>query len=245
MDLQPLLKDLGLFDSDIRLYLYLLEHGLSTPPQIAKGTGTARNNSYMILKRLEEKGLIEEQIKGKRKAYLATDPLALEQSFERKREAIHRMLPDLRALYSTQKNKPKIQFFEGWEQVKQIWNLTLEAKEIFGITSTNKLFALDPKFFDAYRQSLKDREIFLHDILTSPSGASVGRAKEQLKGFFDFKLLSKDYDDLPTDVLIWNDHIALLSIEEPIFGTVLTNPALAKTFRMMFDVMWKSLHAKA
>jgi sugar-specific transcriptional regulator TrmB len=242
MEIRPLLKDFGLLESEIRVYVYLLENGLSTPPLISKGSGIARTNVYAVLQQLRQKGLIEEHTKGKRKAYLATDPIALEQSFERRRETIHRMLPDLRSLYSTQKNKPKIQFFEGWEQVKQVFVLTLEAKEIFGIASTKQLFALEPSFFDWHRQQMKERGIVFHDILTHASGETSGpTAKEQLKGLYDFKLLSSDYDDFPTDILIWDDQVALIGVATPVFGTVLTNPALAKTFRMMFDMMWKGM----
>jgi HTH-type transcriptional regulator, sugar sensing transcriptional regulator len=242
MDIQPLLRDLGLFDSDIRIYLYLLENGLSSPPQIAAGSRIARTNTYAVLQRLKEKGLIEEQAKRERKAYIATDPLALEQSFERKREAIHQMLPDLRALYAVEKNKPKIRFYEGPEQIQQIFLETLSAQEIFGFASTKQLFTLSPSFFEKYRKKIKERNIVFHDILTFASGEESGpKAKEQLKGFYDFKLLPKEYGDLPTDILLWEDNIALITTSPPLFGTILTNPALAQTFRVFFTVMWKGL----
>jgi sugar-specific transcriptional regulator TrmB len=242
MEIQRLLKEVGLHDSEVRVYLYLLENGLSTPPQIAKGTGMARTNGYAVLQELRQKGLIEEQMKGKRKIYIATDPIALEQSLERKRQAIHQLLPDLRALYSAEKNRPKIQFFEGWDQVKRIFDMTLSAKEVFGIASTNKLFALDSSFFVNYRIQIKQKNIVFRDILTHASGAAAGpQAENEAKGFYSFRTLPSDYDDLPTDILIWNDQIALISTATPIFGTVLTNKALAQTFRMMFDVMWRRL----
>ncbi len=242
MNLQSLLKDLGLFDSDIRIYLYLLEQGISTPPQIARGTKIARTNTYVILKRLTEKGLIEEQKRGKRKAYIATDPLALEQSFERKRDAIHQMLPDLRALYSAEKNKPKIQYYEGWEQVRQIYDLTYQAEKVFAFGSTEKLFLHDKKFYESHAKRVKERGIIYNDILTHESGDKSGQIiKDILKGFYDFKVLPKQYNDLSTDILIWDDHIAFIDLNNPVFGTVITNPSLAKTLYMMFDALWNKL----
>jgi len=35
--------------------------------------------------------------------------------------------------------------------------------------------------------------------------------------------------------------VALITLEEPIFGTVLTSPLLAKTFRVMWRAMHRSL----
>src|SRR5688500_528889 len=113
MDTNAELKQLGLHKSEIRVYLYLLEAGVSTPPQIAKGTSIARTNCYHILKELEDKGLIQQQASGKRKAYLARDPESIVAALEKKREAASRVVPELRELYTAQKNKPKIRFFKG------------------------------------------------------------------------------------------------------------------------------------
>ena len=125
MTLTDQLKALGLNRTETRIYLYLLEQGLSTPPQIARGTGITRTNCYNILESLKEKDLIAEQTQGKRKAYLARDPEALVRSLERKKEIINEILPQLRGLYTTQKNKPKIKFYDGVEQIKEIYRQSL------------------------------------------------------------------------------------------------------------------------
>ncbi len=242
MQIQKQLEELGLRESEIRVYLYLLKQGISTPPQIAKGTAIARPNCYKILQSLKEKGLIEEQKKDKRKAYLASDPIALVQTLERRKEAMNKMLPDLRALYTTQKNKPEIRFYDGFEQVKQIFLQTLSAEEILGIASTKKLFALSPKFFDKYLKEIQKRNIIFRDILAYESGEQSGpKTKEQLKGLYELKLLPKKYEEIFTDILIWDDNIALIVLDKPIFGTVLTNKHMARTFRILFELGWQKL----
>ena len=101
MQLEEQLKDLQLTKSETKVYLHLLEQGLSTPPQIARGTGIARTNCYNILSELKNSSLIEEQEKGKRRAYIASDPEALLSIQKKKNEG-----SCYRALYGT-KNKPK------------------------------------------------------------------------------------------------------------------------------------------
>jgi predicted transcriptional regulator len=242
MKFESFLKDLGLLDSEIRIYLYLLENGLSKPPQIEKGTKIARTNAYAILQRLKEKGLINEHKTGKRKAYIATDPIALEQSFERKRQAIHNMLPDLRALYAAEKNKPKIQYFEGWDQVKQIYDLTLSARIVFAFGSTEKLFGHDKKFFERHAKRVKDSGIVWHDILMQDSSAeSIIEVKGIMKGFYDFKTIPRKYQDMPTDIMIWGNNIAFINLSEPVFGTIISNSALATSLQIVFDALWKKL----
>lgn len=242
MDIYSELKAIGLHKSEISVYLYLLENGLSTPPTIAKDTGIARTNCYNILQTLKEKDLIEEHEKGRRKAYIASDPGAILRSLERKKDAITRVLPDLRSLYTIQKNKPKIKFFDGLAQVEQIYLATLSAEEIYGIGSTKQLSGLTPKFYSEYLQKIKDHNIVFHDILSSVSSRQgAPEMKETLKGLYEARFLPERHGDFPTDMLIWADNVALITLEEPIFGTILTNPLLAKTFRNIFHTMWASL----
>ncbi len=236
------LKTLGLHHSEITVYLYLLEHGLSSPPHIAKGTEIALTNLYHILKSLADKDLIEQQRAGKRQAYLASDPAALMRSLDRKKESLARILPDLRGLYTTQENKPKIRFYDGIEQVKELFMQILPTKELLGIASTKQLFPLDPKFFEWYRLLLAEKGVILRDILTADSGdVAYQSTKTLMKGFYEARVLPQEYENFPTDILIWDNNIALITSTEPVFGTILTNPALAKTFRTLFEFMWKSL----
>ena len=65
--------------------------------------------------------------------------------------------------------------------------------------------------------------------------------KEALRGMYDYKLMSKKFEDFPTDILIWDETIALLTLEEPIFGTVITNATMAKTFRIIFSALWENI----
>lgn len=239
MDAETELKNLGLHKSEIRVYLYLLENGLATPPQIAKGTGIARTNCYHVLRELEEKQLIQAQASGKRKAYLARDPESIVVALERKREAATRVVPELRQLYTTQKNKPKIRFFTGLEEVQEIYRQSLTAEKIYGIGSTEHLEAADKKFFDWYVRELNERKIIFDDLLHS--SAEQGTAQQMKTALHAIKLLPPRYKDVPTDILMWGDTIALITLEKPIFGTIITNPALARTFKAIFGILWEKL----
>ncbi len=231
------LKEFGLPDSEIRVYLFLLSEGLSTPPQIAFGTKIARTHCYGILKSLAHKGLIQVQGRGKRQAYLASDPESLARALDYKRDKLTRLLPDLRALYTAQKNKPKITFYADKEQVKEIFFQTLQAKEIWGIGSTKQLAEVLPDFFLTYQKKVREKEIVFHDLLTSASQTTGTEIQSIIRGFYDVEYLPAKYGEIPTNLLIWNNNIALIDFSEPIFGTVLTNQALANTFRIMFAVM--------
>lgn len=242
MDIHKRLYTIGLTSSESEVYLFLLQNGLSSPPVIAKGTGIARTNCYHILQNLKEKQLISEQSQGKRKIYIARDPQALIESMDRRKAAAQELLPDLRALYTVQKNKPSIRFFNGFEEVKEIYNLSLSAKKIMGIGSTKRLQERDPEFYNYYIKQTQKRNIVFYDILSHPSAEKAGpRMKEIMKGLYEMKFIPKQYGDFATDILIWDNTIALLTLEEPIFGTTLENPLIAHTFSTLFTVLWEEL----
>lgn len=242
MEINTELKHLGLHVSEIKVYLYLLENGLSTPPQVAKGTSIARPNCYHVLRELDTKGLIQIQPTGKRKAYLARDPESIVTSLEKKREAATRVVPELRELYTAQINKPKIRFFSGWEEVKEIYRQTLEAGKIIAIGGAQQQAEADQKFFDWYVRELDKRKIIFDDLLNSQSQEATAQRMKLVRGaLHSIKYLQRQQKDLPTDILIWGDNIALIALRKPIFGTVITNRELAKTFRTFFGILWEHL----
>jgi len=240
--LYKVLKDFGLNGREIGIYLYLLEKGTSTPPQIAKSTNIARTNCYNILQELQNKGLVKRQKAGKRFSYIAIDPEIFLALLEEKKKMIAHIIPDLKAVEKTQKNKPVIKFFDGIEQIKIVFSNTLEAKSILGIASTEKLFSLDEKYFNKYEREIKKRKIFFKDIVTPSSGKNAASiSKDRMGVYYDYKVIPKNYKEILTDILIWDDNVALLTLENPIFGTIIKNKDLALTLRTMFEVMWRSL----
>jgi sugar-specific transcriptional regulator TrmB len=235
------LKDFGLSDSEINIYLYLLENGLSTPTQISKELKITRTNVYPILSDLKRLNLVDENTKRGRKIFTAKDPISLIEEVDRKKKAIEEIVSDLRGLYKTKKNKPVIKFYDGFEQVKQIYFDTYEAGEVYAFGSIKQLDKLSNKFIKSYFKGLRKRNIVLKDLLTYPSGEKViSEMKKELGVFYEPHVLPKKYGDIPTDLLIWNDNIAIILLTEPIFGTVLEHPHLALSFRTLFMMSWQS-----
>ncbi|NQV12436.1 hypothetical protein HQ524_03655 [Candidatus Uhrbacteria bacterium] len=241
-NLKTQLQSFGLSKTETSIYLFLLKEGLASPPRIAEGTGIARTNTYNVLVSLSEKGLIDEQKQGSRKAYLAKDPAAFLERLSSQRESIEQILPDLRALHTTQKNKPAIQFFNGWDEVKTIYEKTYDADEVFAIGSTKRLVELDEAFFRSFEKNLQKKQIVLHDILT-PSSRNVaeGTTKPIMKGYYDQVYLPTEFGDPKTDILVWGDNVALISLQDPIFGTVITNGAIAESLKLLAKTLMSRL----
>ena len=185
--------------------------------------------------------MIDEQTSGKRAAYIANDPESLIRALDRKREAVQSILPDLRGLYTTQKNKPKIKYFDGIEQMKQIYQASLEAKQILGFTSLDKFAGCFGDYANWYMAEVAKRGIFLKDVLSLSLQNDLALKFKKLMGvYYEYRSLPVKYSGIPTDMLIWDDNVAVLTLEEPVFGTILSSKALSSTFKIIHEVMWNS-----
>lgn len=86
--MQELLINAGLTQAQAAAYLYLLEHGDSTPPSLSKNLTITRSNSYKVLDSLEELGLASKHEIRKKFVYRAADPSALAELVAHKRNSV-------------------------------------------------------------------------------------------------------------------------------------------------------------
>ncbi len=247
MKLQEALSRAGLSHNESIVYLYLLEHGQASPPEISKGTRIILTNLYYVLESLSGKRLIANHVKGKRKIYTAKDPLAVLHNLDEEKKMFESVIPDLRGLLMSKENKPKVKFYDGADEIMHIFALVLEAKdEILGVASTKQLFSRMPEVFipnlkvQPFAEEIKKRKIFLRDLLTFASGEKAAkRTKKEMGIFYDYHLLPEEYGDIPVDILIWNNSLALISLGKSLFGTVIEDPHLASILKILFNMAWK------
>ena len=85
---EEVLERLGLSVNEAKVYLALLETGLSNASTIVKKTGLHRPNVYYSINRLTEKGLIASCIRQNVNYYQAADPKRLKQLIREKQEEL-------------------------------------------------------------------------------------------------------------------------------------------------------------
>lgn len=212
MNISQQLKSIGLNQSEITIYLFLLEHGLSTPPTVSRETTITRTNCYNILQALVEQGLVECRILKNKKTYLACDPNALFAIIQNKKRAIEQIMPDLYGLYNSHTNKPKIVFYDGIEEVKKLYITTLSASEIFCF---GELLVI-PSFSDHYMEDVRNKGILLHKLSIPPT------QNEQY-----------------TSILIWDTTIAFISHQNTVFATTLTHHTLPHILKTIYQMLNK------
>ncbi len=117
---EKLLK-IGLSPTEIDIYLALLENGRLTPANISRITGINRSTAYAACGELLKKGIIEEDLSGKIKYYLALSPEKLKnytdkrlREIKNEERLIEELIPELELLpKSGNYSIPKVQVVNG------------------------------------------------------------------------------------------------------------------------------------
>src|SRR3989339_223529 len=114
------LKEYGLRDKEIEVYLALLPLGSINLQEIAKRINLPRTTIYNTLNYLSLKGLVSKIIKGHVTFFEATEPKKLINDMEEKKKLITSALPELEGLKKQIKESSGVEIYEGFKGISTI-----------------------------------------------------------------------------------------------------------------------------
>lgn len=128
-----ILKEIGLTESETKVYMALLELGDSTRGEIVNRAGIAGSKVYEILEKLQEKSLISIYIQNKVKHFKPTNPKQILGYLEDKKQQIVKteneiklILPNLLSLYGSSKKEQEVELISGLKGLELIFKEQIE-----------------------------------------------------------------------------------------------------------------------
>lgn len=252
INLKSILKEFGLNDIEIKIYLAALEFGPATASALAKNAGLNRVTAYEALKRLSKNGFIKIRVKqGNRiKYFTAEDILILEEKLNEKKLALEELEnklkfiePELKSLYFKKEEKPEVYFYEGKEGVKNVLLDTLkhDSKEILSFSSTDFLeIGFDRKFLEEYWKKRTKLKI--------PTRGIIAETKEMLYLFNEeknkkelrrVKFVPKEYYVFKNEIEIYGDNVGIISMDKGNeHGIIIRSKSISESFRSLFELIW-------
>lgn len=232
-----ILEELGLSKGEIKVYLTLLETGITKVGKIIEKSGVVSSAVHNSLNTLLEKGLISYIKKGKIKYYKAVPPKQLVDFIEEKKKRVLEILPKLEKKQKILKEKNEAEIFEGIKGVTTMLNILIE--------DTKK--GNEYLFFSAYVKE-KNEEIqkFFkkYDAKRKAKGLIVkGLAPKELKPLFvKRKILNMKYSNFPilSDISICNNKIIFISWGEKPIGYLIHSKQISKKYKEFFNKIWKT-----
>lgn len=240
------LRNIGLTEGEIKVYLALLELGSTTTWELIKLSGVSGSKVYEVLQRLINKGLTSSVTKNNVKYFEASSPEKIldyldEKGEEIKKERleIQKIIPDL-ILKQKFKVKSEVKVFTGWEGLKtanqDIINSLKKGEEwsSMGLTEQPKEWEL---YFNKKQEERAKKGIVQKHLLNEKYKLLYNKRKKLNHTMFKF--LPKEFE-MPTSIEIYNNKVIIMIIlKESPMAILIENIAVADSFRKYFNLLWK------
>lgn len=262
------LRQFGLDEKEISVYLALISLGPSPASVIAAKSGVNRGTTYDILKKLSQQQLVShhDQYKrdGKITRFAPEPPEKIVTAIEKKmgdlaalKESVKKSLPELSSLYEKSGAKPVVKYYEGSAGLRTI------LQDVLGTVGTTLTPNPSPRLIggqaareennrnycvyssaDIRQYLYKAYPNFNKDRIKSGISNQVIAFERggELAGLDERKQMVTGHTS-PTYILIYSDKVAMISVAQsgdPV-GVIIEDPALYRTQKMIFEFNWQKL----
>ena len=244
--MESALKQIGLTDGEIKVYLALLELGPSSITNIIKKSGISGSKAYEVLNRLTNKGLASSIIKNNVKHFEASSPNKIlnylnekKEQIETEKTSIQKIIPNL-ILKQKSAKESKAKIFTGFEGLKtaneDILQTLKKGEEWLSMGLTEQ-----PESWEIYftkKQKEKAKKGIIHKHLINEKYISLYKLRKKLP-YTEFKFLPKEFE-MPTSIEIYSDKIIIMILtpENPM-AIMIKNKEVSKSFKKYFHAMWQ------
>lgn len=233
-NITPILKSLGLLDSEIKTYLAALENGAGTAVDLAKLAKLSRQAIYTAIESLTERGIMTSVEHGKKRLYAAEDPEKL-LAYARRREAemkehikdLERSVPELKLQIGGE--RPVVRMFEGREGILAMVEdfKNTRAKISHEITDSDAMYTvIRPEDLAPLRKELANVGTKITGLYTN----AVSKKRPNV----DRYILPKDARGFKTNLTVYDDKIALITFSGKMHSVLIESKEFADTLRILF-----------
>jgi len=228
------LKSIGLSANEANLYLVLLTFGTNPVSTIAKKASLNRSSCYEILRKLMEKGFINEISKNNITYFTPVEPKKMlktlsnnKDDLEYKIENLKQSLIHLENLQCEYPQKPTVVFFEGEEGIRNIMEDTLTSSEpIRAYSNIKELTAILPNYFPKYYERRTNRNIPVKAIYPADKNSYMHKLRDNMEKR-ESRLIPPEFD-FNLDIIIYDYKVAITSLKDR-FGLLINSASLAQT----------------
>lgn len=250
VNIEAILKNFGLSEKEIAVYLALIDLGPSSVREISAKSKVNRGTTYDILKALIAEGLVSYYNKESKQYFTAEEPEKLLSALDQKQEDllevrknIEESLPFIRTLFEKQGGKPVVKFYEGAKGVRQIFEDVLEEvsrspeKSYYLYSSSTaedrkNIYGAMPD----YSEKRVNRGISVKIISLGEGGKAAGLDERKT-------MVGSSQGLKATHEIIYAGKVAHLGIDksgEPV-GVVIQNEEIYKMQKVIFEFNWSKL----
>lgn len=241
----PILKELGLNESEAIIYELLLELGPKRPPELTEPSGIGRANVYAVITQLQKRGLVLVK-EGKHQTVEAVDPSKLQDLLAYQVEKTRLLessfsgtLAQLSSAFHLSTGKPAIQIYEGLEGAKTAIHASLKSKtEILTYLDIHALRGELAKINAKYVRQRVEQKIPKR-ILVANTSLAHAFFEQQHTPFTRVAFLDHYPERFSTAMEIYDDTVSYLTLSnEKLISILVHDVHIYQMQKQQFDYLW-------
>ncbi len=247
---EQILIQSGLSADQAKVYLYLLENGLTPAKHIALNTAIGRALTYKVLEQLIGLNLAEKRENiGKIALFAPKHPKNIKEMLDKRKQELEHTSVDFGVVLNTLSSefnallgKPNTQSFEGIEGIKKIHEDILSTNENILIVSSPIAHKKREEILDIIKKQLESqvkRNIHCRAI-TPRSEEQRSRLTEthDTQYLIERKVVPVEKLNIPAQIIVYGDKVAITNFKESIITVVIESKYITQTFRILFEYIW-------
>ena len=239
-----ILKEIGLTDNEIKVYLAMLEEEENLASKIAEKTKINRSLVYTILNNLIEQGMVGYVIKENRKYFRATDPEKIlnvlkekEEQIKGQEEIIRHLIPELRKLKLFKKEKVKVELYKGKEGNKTILDDILRTRKDYLCLGYSGLSMNIIPYYFVHWHKKRVKMGIKRKIITKEQ---MRKNKVMKFGLTNTKYIPDEYN-IPISTVIYGNKVWIMlpAGKHDQVSILIESKNIADSYRNYFKLLWK------
>ena len=231
------LREYGLSEKEIGVYLELLPLGTVNIQEISKRLHYPRTTVYNTLNYLVNKGLVSKIIIKGVTNFTAIEPDKFLDKLEEKKELLQKILPNLKDLQNNKKSSSNVQIYEGFKGVFTILSDVFKIKQ-------------QTYYFGAYKKSLEilkhlpDQARLMRIQRNIPAQIVIDPVDEPTFHTDKYRKLTSmrflpSLVDFPAMIFIYGNKVGMFTIKGDLIGMIIENKEFSLAMKIIFDLYWK------
>lgn len=235
---KQILKELGLTNNEIEVYLTLLKTGSISVNAIAEKSGLHRQAVYDALDRLLEKGFVSFVIKNNKKYFQGINPEKILEYLKEKEDKFKSILPDLINLTKLPREDTFVEFFKGKNIVRTVYRDII--KEFQKKPGEVLISGVDErKFIKEDKIALEQHLLKLRKLKCKERILIREGDKYFVKGpQTEYRWIQEESFN-PTPIYVYNNKLTIIIWGNPNYAIIIKNKDLADAYRKQFNLLWK------
>lgn len=250
---KKVLIDCGLTNDQAKIYLLLLEQGLSNAKGISIKTGIGRALVYKVIEQLIGMKLVEKREDiGKIALFSPGHPSVIKNIIDNRKkdiinatESINNIIGLLSSKYNALQGKPSINYLEGIEGIEHIYSDILDTgKDIKIISSPIKYEYRDKILEIIEKQTVLQAKNNIKTLAITPR--DITNKKEIDKDLDKNRLIERKIIDIkelniPAQIIMYGDKTSITNFKETIITVTIESKYITETFEKLFDYIWNKV----